>query len=184
MKFYKRDPDRALAGMSGLTAAQRGIYNSVIDLLYSRDGLVRCIDEADDRRIAKNISVPPQTWRKFKTELLAAGKIRVGNDGLLTANGVAERIKDASKLSESQRLRATNRWENYRLRNQFNATGVPHGNASNSKSKISEIPSPLEHAKPPDVDEVDKLFRPSPETTSKSIASGELDALVEAKGWR
>jgi hypothetical protein len=181
MKFYKRDPDRALAGMSGLTPAQRGIYNSVIDLIYSRDGIVPCITDADDRRIAKNISVAPQTWRRFKTQLRAIGKIRITNQGLLTANGVEDCMKDASKLSDSQRLRATNRWANYRLRKQFNTEVVPHGNAINSKSKNSEIPSPLEHAKPLAVDNGENSIGAERETTTKSIATDELSSLIKSK---
>ena len=40
MRFYKRDPDRALAGMIELNMKQRGAYNSLLDLLYSRDGSI------------------------------------------------------------------------------------------------------------------------------------------------
>ena len=33
--FYRRDPSKALAGMVGLTLEERGVYNTVLDLLYS-----------------------------------------------------------------------------------------------------------------------------------------------------
>lgn len=33
--FYRRDPGKALAGMVGLTLEERGVYNTVLDLLYS-----------------------------------------------------------------------------------------------------------------------------------------------------
>src|SRR6516225_4925500 len=107
MKFYKRDPDRALAGMSELNPGQRGIYNSIIDLLYARDGMVPCVSAADDYHIAKNISVNARTWRTFKKQLMALGKIRVTNDGLLDANGVAERRFDAQTTSVSQAKRVS-----------------------------------------------------------------------------
>lgn len=32
--FYRRDPSKALAGMVGLSLEERGVYNTVIDLLY------------------------------------------------------------------------------------------------------------------------------------------------------
>lgn len=33
--FYRRDPGKALSGMVGLTLEERGVYNTVLDLLYS-----------------------------------------------------------------------------------------------------------------------------------------------------
>ena len=33
--FYRRDPSKAMSGMIGLTLEERGVYNTVIDLLYS-----------------------------------------------------------------------------------------------------------------------------------------------------
>ena len=183
MKFYKRDPHTALEGMSELTLEQVGAYNLLIDLLYARDGLV----PDDDKLVARLLHRDPRTWRTMKRDLMAAGKIQVTASGLLTANGVDHTRSQANLKSEITARSARHRWEIYRLSKQFNGRPMQTqcvGNATKTKTKNSEIPSPLEHAKPPDVDEVDKLFRPSPETTSKSIASGELDALVEAKGWR
>ncbi len=33
--FYRRDPSKALSGMIGLSLEERGVYNTIIDLLYS-----------------------------------------------------------------------------------------------------------------------------------------------------
>lgn len=33
--FYRREPNKALAGMVGLSLEERGVYNTVLDLLYS-----------------------------------------------------------------------------------------------------------------------------------------------------
>lgn len=33
--FYRRDPSKALSGMIGLTLEERGVYNTILDLLYS-----------------------------------------------------------------------------------------------------------------------------------------------------
>ena len=182
MKFYKRDPDRALAGMSGLNLAQRGAYNSILDLLYSRDGLVMCLSAADDQRIAKNISVDVRTWRAAKRQLLAAGKIRITTDGRLTANGVDAGLIDAQSRSETARKRVSIRWENHRLRNELNGGPIRQGNTIKSKSKNSEIPSPLEHAKPLAVDNGENVNGEDHETTSKGIpTSEELKANIQRK---
>ena len=181
MKFYKRDPDRALAGMSELNPGQRGIYNSIIDLLYARDGMVPCVSAADDYHIAKNISVNARTWRTFKKQLMALGKIRVTNDGLLDANGVAERRFDAQTTSVSQAKRVSIRWQNYKLRKQFNDRAIRPGNTIDSNSKNSELSSPKEHAKPLAVDNGDNANGDERETTSKSIATSELATIIKHK---
>ena len=182
MKFYKRDPDRALAGMSELNPGQRGIYNSIIDLLYARDGMVPCMNDADDCRIAKNISVNARTWRSYKNQLLALGKIRINNDGLLDANGVAERRFEAQTTSVSQAKRVSIRWQNYKLRKQFNDRAIRAGNTIDSNSKNSEIPSPIEHAKPLAVDNGDNTIGTDRDTTSNCAAtSAELKASIQRK---
>jgi len=47
--FYRRDPSKALSGMIGLSLEERGVYNTVLDLLYST---WRPIE--DDRRFIAN----------------------------------------------------------------------------------------------------------------------------------
>jgi hypothetical protein len=183
MKFYYRYPDRALAGMAALTLGQRGIYNSIIDLLYSRDGLVPCVTPADDNRIAKSISVDPRTWRKFKNELMALGKIRVTTDGRLNANGVEEERNRAETYSETQRKRVSIRWQNYRLAKQFNAPAIPGRYYLKNKIDNSEIPSPKGHAKVVAEDSGDNFGVPKPHSTTKSVATKELAAVLRAKRW-
>jgi hypothetical protein len=188
VKFYYRYPDRALGGMADLNLAQRGAYNSIIDLLYARDGIVPCLTPADDIRIAKSISVDPRTWRKFKSELLALGKIRVTNDGLLDANGVSDERFRAESYSETQRKRVSIRWQNYKLAKQFNGGVIPGRYYHKIEIENSEIPSPKEHASPQNVDDVENDESFGLITTDKSadrnIATGELEAVIRAKGWK
>lgn len=47
--FYRRDPSKALSGMIGLSLEERGVYNTVLDLLYSTWRPVE-----DDRRFIAN----------------------------------------------------------------------------------------------------------------------------------
>ena len=53
MKFYYHRPDAAIAGMAELSLEQRGAYYSILDVLYSRDGIV----PDDDRLVARMINV-------------------------------------------------------------------------------------------------------------------------------
>lgn len=124
MKFYKRDPDRALAGMSELTLKQRGAYNSILDLLYSRDGDV----PDDDMRVAKMINCHWREWRAIKKELMDLGKIWL-EGGKITARRVQETLKEASDFSQVQRKRASERWHKSENNKENNASAMPPGNA-------------------------------------------------------
>ncbi len=125
MKFYKRDPDRALAGMAELTLKQRGAYNSIIDLLYSRDGDV----PDDDARVSRMIACHWREWVAVKKDLIALGKIWV-EGGKLHAKRVQETIKDASRFSQEQSMRASRGWQARKNVNENNDPLMPPGNAS------------------------------------------------------
>lgn len=117
--WYKRDPDAALAGMIGLTMEERGAYNTVIDLLYARNGDV----PNDDRYMARAQQCNPQMWRRVRDSLITKGKIWVTTDGKLGANRVETTLKEAEKFSQSQSLKAKKRWKS--------TNGpMPRGNAS------------------------------------------------------
>lgn len=78
IKWYKRDPDAALNGMMELTLEQRGAYNTVLDLIYTRDGNLT----DDDRFIAGWLRVDVRVWKRIKQHLIDVGKLYI-SDGLL-----------------------------------------------------------------------------------------------------
>lgn len=78
LKWYKRDPTRALKGMMELTLEQRGAYNTVLDLIYAHDNELR----DDDRFIAGWLRVDVRVWRRLRTTLISCGKLYV-RDGLI-----------------------------------------------------------------------------------------------------
>ena len=94
MRWYKRDPDAALAGMIGLSLEERGVYNTIIDLLYSRDGEL----PTSDSFFSKACGCRPQVWRRIRDSLLAKAKLHYRPDGKLTANRVVNELKTARKL--------------------------------------------------------------------------------------
>jgi len=93
MRWYKRDPDAAIAGMIGLSLEERAIYNTVIDLLYSRDGEL----PSDEHFFAHACGCSPRIWRRICGQLVEKGKLRYRQDGKLTANRVEEELKVARK---------------------------------------------------------------------------------------
>lgn len=106
MKFYKRDPNAALAGMADLTLQERGAYNTILDLLYSRDGIL----PDDDEMIRRTMGCHGNEWRSVKTKLIDKKKLWI-EDGYLKANRVDSVLKEAGNFSETQRIRAGKRWE-------------------------------------------------------------------------
>jgi uncharacterized protein YdaU (DUF1376 family) len=78
IKWYKRDPSAALNGMMELDLQERGAYNTVLDLIYSRDGNL----PDDDRFIAGWLRVDVRVWKRIKSTLIERGKLFV-QEGLL-----------------------------------------------------------------------------------------------------
>ena len=125
MKFYKRDPDRALSGMYELTLKQRGAYNSILDLLYSRDGDV----DDDDLRVSKMIGCNWREWKVVKEELIGLGKLWL-EGGKIRAKRVQETIKEAADFGQDQSRRAAKGWEKRKNANENNDGVMPTGNAN------------------------------------------------------
>lgn len=78
LRWYKRDPAAALEGMMVLTLEERGAYNTVLDLIYCRDGMV-----ADDEKfIAGWLRSDVRVWRRIRSRLIELGKLYV-KDGFI-----------------------------------------------------------------------------------------------------
>ncbi len=76
--FYRRDPGAALAGMAGMTLEERGVYNTIIDLLYLTWRPV----EDNRAYIAGHCGCAVQKLNPLITKLIAAGKlVRFEDDG-------------------------------------------------------------------------------------------------------
>jgi len=178
MKFYRHDPDAWLAGTSELSFEQCGAYIKLINLLYSRDGMV----PDDDGMVARMMQCDPRTWRKLKRQLITANKVRVTTDGRLTANGVDRTRLQANLRSNLARHQANVRWENYRKAKQNNDPVIQHCNTTiSNKIYKTELLSESEKAEPPTVDNKENQNGAEPETTTKSIATRELAAIVKSK---
>ena len=138
LHWYKRDPDAALAGMAELTLAERGAYNSIIDLLYSRGGNV----PDDDVLVARMIGCHWREWRAMKARLIARGKVRL-EGGKITANRVQEALKEAADFSQDQRKRAAKRWHNPENVRENNDPDMPAGNANTTTTTTTPTPTDM-----------------------------------------
>ncbi len=83
VKFYSSD---WLAGTSGLSAAERGVYITLIALIYEYDGPV----PLDHQRLARRCGLPAGTFKRVLAALIAEGKIYSTDDGLCNKRAFSE----------------------------------------------------------------------------------------------
>jgi uncharacterized protein YdaU (DUF1376 family) len=189
MKFYWRDPDAFFGGVAKLTLEQIGAYTLIIDRLYALDGVL----PDNDAEICRTLHLDPRVWKRLKRELMAAGKIRITTDGLLTANGVDKRLLVANIRSMSARHSANVRWTNYRKAKENNAAAMLSRNASKTKNIYSSTNVEAQCADNggkgwPEAasDNRKSVPKPKPETATPprpSTGTAELKAALRAKGW-
>lgn len=188
MKFYMRDAALAIEGMQGLTLEQVGAYNLLLDHLYCRDGIL----PNDDELIRAMLDLDPRHWRRLKRELMAAGKIRITTDGLIEANGVTSTLLRAEVRSKLAQHAVNVRWKRYKNAKEINGTAILGRNTSTSISNKSELLTESETSGTDAVDNGDNFGLPQPHSTTataappqrQSIGTGELAAVIRAKGWR
>jgi uncharacterized protein YdaU (DUF1376 family) len=99
MKWYKHDPDHFLVGTSGLTLEETGAYIKIINVLYSRDGIL----PDDDNSIRRMLGCHGRTWRALKSKLVSKGKIWIfetKSGPQLMAKGVQNGLKEARNYAE------------------------------------------------------------------------------------
>lgn len=174
LKWYKRDPDAALAGMAELTLVERGAYNSILDLLYSREGKV----PDDDVLVARMIGCHWREWRAVKGRLLQRGKIWI-EDGNLTARRVQETLKEAADFAQDQRKKAAKRWQDHKKANKINKSSMPPGNAYTTTTTTTED-TPVRAASAALPNPEKELFRRGKEVLKDPKAGGFIAKLLAA----
>lgn len=97
IKWYKRDPDAALSGMMQLSLEERGAYNTVLDLIYSRAD--KLLD--DDRMIAGFLSCDPRIWKRIKTKLIDLGKLHIEDGFLRNLRATSEILKALGRVASA-----------------------------------------------------------------------------------
>lgn len=157
--WYKRYPEDALSGMMGLSLEERGAYNSVLDLIYTRDGKL----PDDDRFIAGWLGCDVRVWKRIRGRLIDLEKLysvggflrnRRADEEVLTALSRVGSARDAGKASARSRAHKSKRKD--KENNGDAATGVGTGDATGVSTNQSLEPdiTPL----PPGKSEEDYAF--------------------------
>ncbi len=99
-------PGDWLSGTSGLTAAERGVYITILALIYDNGGAII----RDDARLARKCGAAIPTLRRILDDLIADEKIEEV-DGRLSNRRASREIDRAKKISGARAKTATARWE-------------------------------------------------------------------------
>jgi uncharacterized protein YdaU (DUF1376 family) len=107
--WYKRHPDKALAGMFELNLEQRGAYNTILDLIYSRAGNL----PFDVDLIKGHLRVNSRVTKRLLDELIALDKLYI-EDGVVRNRRsdieIKARISTITAQSEGGKEGAEKRW--------------------------------------------------------------------------
>lgn len=175
IKWYKRDPLAALDGMMILTLEERGAYNTVLDLIYAREGKV----DDDDRFLAGWMRCDIRVWKRIKERLISLGKLQ-SSGGLLTNLRATSEVSAALHASEAGRDHANRMWADRRGNNNladWTPDGTPDGNNTQSKTK-NQKERKKDGAEAPLFDQIEPPKIPPPPTPEKLY----FDRVVEVLG--
>jgi hypothetical protein len=115
IRWYKRDPHRALVGMMHLTLEERGAYNTILDLIYINDG--KLLDDA--KFIATRMGIGIRVWKRLRARLMELGKIYAHGNFLRNekadteANIALARIAELAELGKRPKKKRVNFREKY-----------------------------------------------------------------------
>jgi uncharacterized protein YdaU (DUF1376 family) len=173
IKFY---PSDFLGGTSGLSPAERGVYITLLCLIYEADGSIK----RDDSRLARCCGAPKAAFIRIIDGLIAQGKIT--DDGGMISNRRAEKaIVDRANRTQIATHAANQRWgaqtgKTERNQRQDDAPAMPEqcaGDASQNQSqniKTEPIGSAKKRRKPEI--EIPDVWVPSDRNISDAIDRG------------
>lgn len=102
IKFY---PSDFLGGTSGLSPAERGVYITLLCLIYEADGPIA----RDDARLSRRCGAPKAAFVRILEALIDVGKIT--EDGGLLSNRRAEKaLVDRQNRTQNAHHAASQRW--------------------------------------------------------------------------
>lgn len=102
IKFY---PSDFLGGTSGLSPAERGVYITLLCLMYEVDGPVL----RDDARLSRRCGAPKTAFKRILDALVLEGKI-IEDGGFLTNARAEKSIADRAKRTQNATHAANAKW--------------------------------------------------------------------------
>lgn len=112
IKFY---PSDFLAGTSGLSPAERGVYITLLCLIYETDGQV----PRDDARLSRRCGAPKAAFKRTLDALIDEGKI-TERAGMLSNERAEKVIVDRQNRIQNATHAAQQKWDAQRKKTEQN----------------------------------------------------------------
>ena len=154
IKFY---PGDFLAGTSGLSPAERGVYITLLCLIYEMDGAIA----RDDTRLSRRCGAPKAAFVRILQELIDQKKI-TETDGMLSNRRAEKAIVDRTNRTQNAANAANARWT-----------------AEETKSQQNQ--APVDTAALPQQSVADAIPEPEPEVREEKKGSNEPSRAKEAR---
>ena len=108
--WVKLFPDKAMGGIAELTAVERGIYLTILILIFMREDKL----PDDDRYIAGSCLMDLRQYRRIKRTLIDKKKIAISDGNIINLRAsltVQEAIERVEKKATAARKAANARWD-------------------------------------------------------------------------
>jgi uncharacterized protein YdaU (DUF1376 family) len=156
IKFY---PSDFLAGTSGLSPAERGVYITLLCLIYEADGPV-ALDEA---RLARRCGAPKNIFSRILEALVLEGKLTL-EGGYLSNRRAEKALIDRQVRVQNSTMAASQKWKREKQKTQENQTPID-ASASATQCVSDAIPEPEPDIEKPEANaSVKKPRRKKPAT--------------------
>lgn len=140
MPWVRHFPARFLAETRDMTAAERGVYVTLVNLILEAGGPI----PREDARLARVCGVTAPTFKKLLANLRNSARITLLGDGRLSNDGAMDALAERESFSQTQRSKAATRWG--KNASQINGRRMPvHMPDASHKQKQKE----KEKEKPP-----------------------------------
>jgi uncharacterized protein YdaU (DUF1376 family) len=175
-KHYHAD---ALNGMASLPVDLRGVYYTILDLIYDRQGPLA----ESDSMMAARMCCSVRKWVSYRDALIRMDKITMDSEGRIINKRAENELKTSRKLAENGAKGGRARSENAKEHNKNNG----HDEKGIKPDPKPQKPEPeLEGAKAPSasevVEEIWKLLpRKKRQATSKAKLLKPVGKLLKAK---
>jgi len=154
--WFRFFPSDWISGVSGLSAAERGVYVTLLAIIYDRGGPV----ERDDTRLARQCGLPKAGFARSLQALIDTGKIT--EDGVWLSNNRAKNeLTERENRIVKAKDAAVSSWEK-RKQNQSSKNRLAEPEQSDSNATCARVPQP----------------QPEPEDKNTEIQETSLGGLV------
>lgn len=159
--WFRFFPSNWLGGVSGLSAAERGVYITLLALIYDTGGPIT----REDDRLARRCGLPKSGFVRALEALKALGKIEEADGCLFNLRAKFELTETAARKDAASNA-ATSRWEkekeNQRQKDAGAYTGASTAQCGNDAPKMPRL-------------------EPQPHTPSSSLRSEDCPKRVRTK---